>query len=830
MGAEDGSMSHRLPSTRRSVALAAVTIVMVFGLSPVPAVTSTPRETRPTVRVGVLVDAPALVGGVDGADTTRLALLDRIVEETVTLTRREFDVHFPEDKRLYGEYSVEGIRTAYDTLIADPEVDLVLTLGPFGTGEALRRPSFPKPVLASFVVDVAIQDIPHAGDASGVPNLNYVTVPLSVRDQVARFRDLVGFDRIHFVFDAIAPEIAPQIATRFLSIGDDLGVEIVPVPLADRAAPAADLLPDDAEAVFLFPLPRFVPGETQALLDIVNGKGIPSVSYLFDDLLDEGALLSLAPVENLDRFTRRIAINIQRILLGEDAGTLPVLLEPEGRLTINMETARRIGWYPTWDLMLSADLVNEDEETFDRTWTLDEVARESIEANLDLRAREREVAAAVQDVREARSSLLPQLDATATGVVIDDDRAEASFGQQAERTLTGSLTLSQVLWSQGARGNVTVQEALQASRSEELEAEELDVVLDATRALLNVLRARTGLRIRRDNVRLTEDNLRLAERRRDLGVSGPAEVYRWTSQLATDRRDAIDAAQQLEVARAVLNRILDRPLEEHFDVVPPDLLDPTLLSGEGRLKKYVDDPWSFERFRTFMVEEGLSRAPELRQLDAAIRAREAARRVARRSYWSPDVALFGEVTETFTEEGAGSAFTLPFPGLTGPDDTDWNVGVRATFPLFSGGGRRARLLRADEELAALRLRRDATRQALDLRIRTALFDIASSNSAIDLSAEAADAARRNLDLVRDAYSQGVVTFLELLDAQNAALVADQVASNAVFDFLIDLMEVQRATVRYDFFVSPEGREAWFDRLDTYFEATDRARVAEGGDR
>jgi len=816
-------------TTPHAIPLRALPIVAVLLAIALPA-RARVDEPRPIVRVGVVVDAPAFVGGADGADVTGLAILDRIREETVTLTRREFDVRFPDDKRRYGDYDVQEIRDAYDALVADPEVDVILTLGPFGTGEALRRSTFPKPVIASFVVDVAVQSVPQDGDASGVPNLNYVTFPLSLRDQVARFRELVGFHRIHFVYDAIAVRIVPEIRDRFRALAADLGVEIVPVELEDRAAPARDLLPDDAEAVFLFPPPRFPRSETRTLLDIVNDKGIPSVSYLFDDLLDEGALLSLAPVENVDRFTRRIAINLQRILLGEDAGTLPVLLEPEGRLTINMATARRIGWYPTWDLMLRADLVNEDEEVFERVWTLEEVARASREANLELRARGREVAAGEQDVREARAALRPQLDVTATGVVIDADRAEASFGQQAERTLTGSLALRQVLWSQGASGNVAVQEALHDSRVEEFGAAELDVVLDATRAFLNVLRAKTAVRIRRDNVRLTEDNLRLAERRRDLGVSGPAEVYRWTSQLATDRRDAIAAAQQLEVARAVVNRILDRPLEQHFDAVPPDLLDPSLLSGEGRLKRYVDDPWSFERFREFMVSEGLERAPELRQLDAAIRAQEAARRVARRSYTSPDVALFGELTERLKEDGAGSAFSPPFPGLDGPDDTDWSVGVQARFPLFTGGERRARSLRADEDLAALRVRRAATRQGIELRIRSALFDVASSNSAIDLSAEAAEAARRNLDLVRDAYSQGVVTFLELLDAQNASVVADQVASNAVFDFLIDLMEVQRATVRYDFFLSAEDREAWFQRLEAYFEAADSARTAGGGGR
>ncbi len=82
--------------------------------------------------------------------------------------------------------------------------------------------------------------------------------------------------------------------------------------------------------------------------------------------------------------------------------------------------------------------------------------------------------------------------------------------------------------------------------------------------------------------------------------------------------------------------------------------------------------------------------------------------------------------------------------------------------------------------------------------------------------EAAEAARKNLELVTDSYSRGVVSIIDLLDAKNAALVAEGCAANAEYDVLIDLMQLQRGTNNIDFFRSDEERTAWFDRLAAFF--------------
>jgi outer membrane protein TolC len=82
---------------------------------------------------------------------------------------------------------------------------------------------------------------------------------------------------------------------------------------------------------------------------------------------------------------------------------------------------------------------------------------------------------------------------------------------------------------------------------------------------------------------------------------------------------------------------------------------------------------------------------------------------------------------------------------------------------------------------------------------------------------AAEAAARSYDLVVESYTQGAVSIVELIDAQRATRIANQVAANARFDFLIDLMKVQRALGRFAIFWTNEEREEFFKGLGKYYD-------------
>jgi outer membrane protein TolC len=387
--------------------------------------------------------------------------------------------------------------------------------------------------------------------------------------------------------------------------------------------------------------------------------------------------------------------------------------------------------------------------------------------------------------------------------------------------LTGSLKLSQLIYDEPTWANLSIQRDLQVSREEERNITVLDVVFEAAVSYLDVLGAKTAERIQRQNLDLTRSNLELARVRRQIGVARAAEVVRWESQIANDRRIVIDAFAQRQQTEIVLNRVLHRPLEEKFRTEEPALDHPVLITNFAKIFPYVDNPRYFEIFREFLVREGLGTAPELRLADAQIRAQERALVSEKRSFWSPTVSLRANVAGV-ARDGAGShAPTLSFPSgqsiqLSQDNDWNWEVGATASLPLFTGGRRVARRNRAREELAQLRIEREGTAERIAARIRTTLYQAGASFANIDLARQAADAARRNYELVLQAYRQGTVSILDLLDAQTEALNANLDAANAVYVYLTHLMQVQRAVGQFDFFLSGSGRQDWFEKLDTFF--------------
>lgn len=208
-----------------------------------------------------------------------------------------------------------------------------------------------------------------------------------------------------------------------------------------------------------------------------------------------------------------------------------------------------------------------------------------------------------------------------------------------------------------------------------------------------------------------------------------------------------------------------------------------------------------------MVIEGLAASPELMALEALLSATQRELKAKQRAYWSPTVSLQGEVTHVMDEERLA--------GLSAEDDTDWSLGINVSLSLFEGGARSARVSNSLLNLHQLRTQQDAARERIVQRIRATLHNIGASHPSIQLSQHAATAAKKNLNLVTEAYSRGAISILDLLDAQNAALVAEESATNAVFDFLIDLMNLQRSLGRFDFFLDEQGLNGWLERLSHY---------------
>ncbi len=769
---------------------------------------------------------PCVVGTVaDGPWEGTAAMRSRIEAEVRALAAPRFEVVFPASAQRTADWTPEAARSAVEDLLADPAVDIALTFGPLGSAHAMRSGELPKPVIALFVLDPEAQGFPiESNDAgervSGRTNLAYLTFTRDVVEEIGALREVVPFERLTYLASEALLLANPGMEENLLRGMPQAGGEAVIVRMGDSVPEALDALPPDTDAVYVTPLPQLSSEGFARLVAGLIERRLPAFSWMGRDEVERGLLASYYLDTDLDRQARRIALHVQRILLGENAGDLPVDFERSRRLTLNLATARAIGVHPGWRVMTDAELLHAEPRGVTRRLSLASVGREALAANLELLAAHRSVAAGLGSVRAARAPLLPQVSAAGSFEAIDPDRAESTLGIQPKWTAVGALSVSQVLWSDQARAGAEIERRRQESRERALDEQRLDIVHAAAVAYLNVLRARTFERIQRENLELTRVNLELARSRREIGVARATEVLRWESQIASHRRSAVEAGAALEVARIAVNRLLDRPLEEAFETEDVDLEDPDLLAAAAILEDFVDNPHAFGLVRDFMAREAHLASPELRRLDAAITVAERALLAARRAFWSPTVSAAGNLSTVGTPDGAGAFDILP-GAFEIPERNAWNwsAGVSASIPLFAGGARWGERMRAREELDALRLQRRATARHIEQRLRSALLYAHASWAGIGLAGEGAEAARRNLELVTDAYEQGAVSILDLIDAQNAALIAEEGSATAVYDYLLDLMDAQRAAGRLEAFLDPPDVAGFRERVGEFFRET-----------
>ncbi|CAM2067404.1 TolC family protein [Sulfidibacter corallicola] len=771
------------------------------------------REKKP-LTVGIVTD------GDRRALPVERQFMPLLVEETTNLLEREYDVRFPESKILRSNWSVPEIRRNFQALLNDPDVDVVVCMGVLATLEACTNGPYDKPVFGPFGIDSSLPGVPFKGGSSGVKNLNYLITPGNLRQDARVIRTMKSVKRVHLVADQLFAQIIPGLTKHVSDSFAAEGMDIQLVNASDNAEQVLAQLPPTTEFVYLAPLLRFSDEERDALYQQLIRRGLPSFSLLGRKEVERGVLAGTAAASDYLRWYRRLALNIQRALMGEDPGTFSVIVHEKSRLTLNMGTAREIGWYPSWELQNSAELVNEEPRAVDRRLTMKDVVLTAIDRNPQIKALEAQVEATRQAVNQVRANRLPQLDASVTGLQVDDNTAASSFGAQPEKQTTGSVSLSQVLFSEEINSAVRAQELNLIASQSELESVKLDLAEVAANRFLNFLKARTLYHIQKDNLSRSMSHLETSQTRRNIGIGNPSEVYRWESQVARDKQTAIESQAQMHAALYALNQVMNEPAQELLlDAVEPNLMDPEMITGHGRLQPYVANALAFEKFRAFMVEVGLKNAPELARLDALIEAKRRLVVADKRAYYLPTVALQGKYDYEFDRSGAGTT-GLAFPGTDLPEreDDGWNVALNVSLPLFQGGARKATLKRDTYEQLQLEMTRESAAQNIELDIRASLRQVGAAAAAIDLSRAAADAARKNMELIDDSYRKGVASALDVLDAQNAALVADQSAANSLYDFMLDLIAFQRAAANMDFFMSSAERDAFFERLKTFYEA------------
>ncbi len=680
---------HTMP--RRQPAPIAVLLAVMLAVS-LPAWVS---PARSQTIIGIVEDGP---------EPRSLVPVTQLESEIRALVGDEFDIELPADKRLDGGWSLIGVRAAIGKLLDDPGVDIVITMGLSASHQAARIEELPKPVIAAFVADAQLQSFPAARwrnrIASGKHNFTYLaSVRLAeegqatpgqttVDEAIEVFHDAVGFRHLAIVVDHLTLESIPVLVSgKAQEIEARLNVGTTFIAFEDSVSDLLESIPDEADAVFLGPLLRLDEDGIRALAQGLIEKRLPSFSILGRAELAYGLLMaSSGRAEDAVRYTRRLALNVQRILLGDEPGEIDVRISEPQRLAINMRTASAIGFYPRYAVLADAEQLYAEALEAGEPLSLADAMAEALEANLSLDVAAVDPLVAGEDVRLARSQLLPQLGIGVLAARIDEDRANPLV--QPERSTDAEISGSQVLYSDDLRAALVIAGFLERASGHAYRAEVLDTLQSAAQNYITVLRARALETVRRSNLEVTRANLELARLRLSIGASGRADVLRWESELAADRQDLVSAEADRRVALTAFNQTLNRPQNRSFTPADEDLTRSIALFEEERFRAFIDNAAVWELFQEFSVRQSLARSPELKQADDIVAAQGRQVLAAKRRYYVPELSLGGTWGSNLGRGGTGSEVSQ-----LGLDDESWSIGLSASWPLFSSGALRARLNR-----------------------------------------------------------------------------------------------------------------------------------------
>jgi len=761
------------------------------------------QSEKPQVKVTAVFDGPSPVFD---------AIIEDLAHEIRSQLSDRFDVALV-PLSFEGDWTAEGVERQLDEAYADPETTAVFGFGHLAVLAVAARRDLPKPTILPFVFGAQQQGLPRRGDVSGKRNLCYISEEIDIGDEAARLKEVAGSKRIILLAEE----------SQRATLSSVTSVQGVTVAIAEPTVEALlAAIPKTADGLILAAMQQLSLEDRSRLLAQITKRRIPNVA-LSPRWLDQGAMMSIRSPNNSERRAQRAVLDLDLILEGRPASQIHVEFEERQELQINMQAARAVGVRPSFETLIEADMVHEEEAAEENRIHMRRAMKEAVEENLDLLVSEKFVEAGEERVKVDRGPLLPQ-GQLQVGVVYQDPDRIFVGGQIAEWQASTLARASQSLYSVRAWTRFKARKLAQQGREYGYFTDVLDIMLSSGVAYVDVLRAEAQARIQRKNIQLTREYLELARLRLEVGVANASELFRWQVTLADNQAAVVDARAFVAQTKIELNRVLNRPSER--PIAPIDLpVDETgrTKSPEDSISKYMNDPWSFEQLRDFMVREGLRNSPEARQVEARKGAIQRIKEGRARELWLPDFFVEGGIQHDFWREGVGA--TVPADAdLPQPDKFGWDVGLFLAIPLSRGGAGVAEMRESAILVERLTAEFDRVAQTIDTGVRTELYSAAAAMATVGLTRKAAVAAANNLILVTDLYRRGKVDIITLVDAQTQSLVADLASANAVYDYVIALLFVNREAGHFRNLDTPEAQQDFSRRLNEFVLAAESPDV------
>lgn len=756
-------------------------------------------QAQRTVSIGVLTD--------ESSEASRQLFL-QLQNEIKAVVGQGANVVF--DEVLESNFDVAIAKTNYQKLLNN-NTDIILAFGVVNNIVLHQEKDYPKPVIVFGSINSDFIKLPENQKTSNIDNITYIIAPLSYSKDLEAFKALYDYKTVGIIVDDFVIETLPikNLFDSYFS-AKEAGYKLIPIAKGTDISSALN----DVDAVYLTGGFHFNDADFGKLVTVINQKKLPSFSSFSKTDVERGILATTQPETNIDQFFRRIALDVEAIVSGTNPSELPLFINYKSKLSINYNTATQIGFPIRYSMLATADLVGGEvivEPEF--SLSIIDIMNEVVGKNLSLAAEQKSVELAEQDVETAKSNYLPDVSANVGGTYLDPRVAEISGGQNPEFSTAGNITLKQLIYSESASAGVAIQKSKNKAQEENYNAAELDALLNASTAYFNALILKTNAGIQNQNLQVTKQNLELAEQNFEAGASGKSDVLRFRSQLAQNTQNLIDASNQLKQAYFTINQLMNVKISSKMAIEDAEMASGTFKNHNyENLMTLLDNPKLQPLLIDFLVEEAKTNAPELKNIGYNLDAVARNYRLNNGGRFVPTVALQGQYNLALSQSGKGSTFPTGVPTI--PDGT-YNVGLNLSLPIFQQNQHNINRQTAKIQEDQLLIQKENTALNIEANIHVIVLDIAGNIANIEISKVAEDTAQESLDLTQNAYQEGAVPVIQLIDAQTNYLQAQLGSATANYNYLLTSMQLERAIGHFFLMNTETDNQAFEQRAKQY---------------
>ena len=367
----------------------------------------------------------------------------------------------------------------------------------------------------------------------------------------------------------------------------------------------------------------------------------------------------------------------------------------------------------------------------------------------------------VEQINQARASLLPQLNATGTA-----DYSRSNFNTVNEQNQTAAkLNLTQSLYDRANWVRLTQSEKRASQAEVNYSAAQQNLILRVANAYFGVLRAQDNLTVILAEKKAVFRQLEQTKQRFDVGLVA-----------ITDVQDAQAQYDQVRASQITAQNDLDNSLENLREIT-------------GNLPSQINilDTKQFSTDMPLKIDQLMKEADAKNlNLMSARLGQELSREGVRlaSSGHLPTLGLQGSVGVSDTNVTSG-----PTPSTNGDSPS---VGVVLSIPIYSGGRTSSEVRQAEYGFISSSEALEQAYREIQKNVRAAHNNIVASISSIKANEQAVVSAKSALDATEAGYEVGTRTIVDVLNSTRSLYNTNRQLANARYDYLINTLNLQGA--------------------------------------